>query len=72
MFGLNQRGQYQFNIKVTCIVFAGVGVALRGLSKLKQRQRAHKDDYWILVALLSYWTAVGFCIWGKFGLRHTL
>lgn len=66
MLSLNPRGHYQFNVKVICIVFAGVGVLLRGVSKWIHKQKTHVDDYWILVSLLSYWAAVGFCIWGGY------
>ncbi|KAF2011503.1 hypothetical protein BU24DRAFT_466203 [Aaosphaeria arxii CBS 175.79] len=64
MYGLSSHGKSQFDANVAWAVLVGVAVATRLYCKVKSKQDIKSDDYWVIAALLFYYVAVGFAIWG--------
>ena len=64
MHGFTKDGQKQFVSAVVCSTIAGVAVVLRLIAKYLKAGFAG-DDWLIVLALLSFFTSEGLCIWGK-------
>lgn len=65
MDGFTKDGQKQFISAVVCSTIAGVAVVLRLIAKYLKAGFAG-DDWLIILALLSFFTSEGLCIWGLF------
>jgi hypothetical protein len=71
MVGLKFRGQHLFTEGV-CAVLSFVAVAIRFYCKIRHKQGVKSDDWWIVVAVIWYWAAIGAITWGWSTLCHTL
>lgn len=62
---LSKEGREGFLLTVLCCAIAGIALVLRFVAKKLQKIGYHADDWFMLVALATYWGAAGLSIWGN-------
>jgi hypothetical protein len=71
-FALWLACQLLFPAHIIYALLAGCAAALRIYCKMRYKQGVRADDYWILVALLSYYAAAVAVLRGGFSSRAEL